>query len=346
MPDPLDDALARVRDRATANDRRAAWPADDLADLAVAGAARLSVPAEFGGTGATGREVALLTERVAAASLAVALVASQRDSAAKFVAASDNDDLKADLLPRLAAGDAFATIGIAQLTTSRQGGPPALVATPGDDGGYVLDGVVPWSTGADHAEAVVIGAALPDGRQLLAALPADLPGVTAEPPFPLAALSASHTGAVRLDGVRLSPRHLLAGPMPNVLAARRDDSAPLNQSYLATGHARGALDLIAAHDSPTAREAHTMLSDQLAATRDRLLTFDPADAAPNAGPRLRAECAALSLRAANAAVALYKGGGLSLDHPAQRLAREAMFLLVWSCPTPVIDETVRALAGA
>jgi hypothetical protein len=31
-------------------------------------------------------------------------------------------------------------------------------------------------------------------------------------------------------------------------------------------------------------------------------------------------------------------------HPAQRLAREALFLLVWSCPDPVIDCTVELLS--
>ena len=353
----LDAALARVRERATGHDRRGSWPGDDLADLAAAGAARAAVPVEFGGDGASGREVALLTERIAAASLAVALVASQRDSAADFLAASDNGALRADLLPRLASGGAFATIGIAQLTTSRQGGPPALRATPDGDGGrgggYVLDGTVPWSTGADHADFIVVGAALGDGRQVLAALPTDLPGVSPDAPFPLAAMSASHTGAVRLDAVRLSPRHLLAGPAANVLASRAErraagraagqESAPLGQSYLATGHARAALDLISAHDSPAARSAHAALSDQLAATRARLLNFPPDGEDPEAGPRLRAECAELSLRAANVAVALYKGSALSLDHPAQRLAREAMFLLVWSCPNPVIEHTVRAL---
>jgi hypothetical protein len=34
---------------------------------------------------------------------------------------------------------------------------------------------------------------------------------------------------------------------------------------------------------------------------------------------------------------------LLADHPAQRFAREALFLLVWSCPDPVIDCTVDLL---
>jgi alkylation response protein AidB-like acyl-CoA dehydrogenase len=59
---------------------------------------------------------------------------------------------------------------------------------------------------------------------------------------------------------------------------------------------------------------------------------------------LRGECNNLALRVTHAAVALYKGNALLTTHPAQRLAREAMFLLVWSCPDPVIDCTVELLA--
>jgi alkylation response protein AidB-like acyl-CoA dehydrogenase len=63
-----------------------------------------------------------------------------------------------------------------------------------------------------------------------------------------------------------------------------------------------------------------------------------------ANARLRGACNDLALRATHAAMALYKGAALLADHPAQRLAREAMFLLVWSCPNPVIDCTVDLLS--
>ena len=65
--------------------------------------------------------------------------------------------------------------------------------------------------------------------------------------------------------------------------------------------------------------------------------------AADAAPETRGKCNDLALLIGHAAVALYKGTGLLADHPAQRLAREAMFLLVWSCPNPVIDCTVDLL---
>ena len=345
MPDgsTLDAALARIRSRATEHDLRAVWPADDLADLAESGALRWAVPAEYGGEGRPALDVTLLQEKVAAASLATGLVLSQRDSAIALIAGCANEELKRDLLPRLAANEIFATIGIAQLTTSRQGREPAVRAAADGDG-FVLDGTIPWSTGAGEADFIITGAALPDGRQILAAVPVESPGADPHPPMPLVAMRSSRTAAANLKNVRLTPWHLLAGPVENVLAGRAKP-VPLNQSYLATGHVRAALELIAAHDSEAGREAFASLAAQLEKVRSRLLGFQEDPSKLQAGPELRAASAELALRAANAAVALFKGGALLENHPAQRLAREAMFLLVWSCPTPVINQTVRALAG-
>jgi alkylation response protein AidB-like acyl-CoA dehydrogenase len=110
------------------------------------------------------------------------------------------------------------------------------------------------------------------------------------------------------------------------------------------GLCRSALDLIAAHDSDRARLTHQKLCTQLDALRERVLRFcESLSPSAEEGPRLRGECNELATRITHAAVALYKGSALLTDHPAQRLAREAMFLLVWSCPDPVIDCTVELL---
>jgi butyryl-CoA dehydrogenase len=61
---------------------------------------------------------------------------------------------------------------------------------------------------------------------------------------------------------------------------------------------------------------------------------------------LRGQANDLAVRITHAAVALHKGTALLAGHPAQRLARESMFLLVWSCPSPVIDCTVELLSSA
>src|SRR5690348_3124922 len=119
LPAPIAEQL---RQRAQRHDQTGAWPELDLQTLAEqAGAMRWAVPGEFGGDDVDPLTLHLRYEALAAASLATALILTQRDSAVGLIASSENEQLKRELLPKLAVNEIFATVGIAQLTTSRQG---------------------------------------------------------------------------------------------------------------------------------------------------------------------------------------------------------------------------------
>jgi alkylation response protein AidB-like acyl-CoA dehydrogenase len=356
----LDTILDAARQHAVEIDRCGDWPGPDLNALAGAGASRWVIPADAGGDGLSPLELYQRYERIAAASLTLALVLSQRDSAVALINACAGFALRGKLLAALRDNTVFTTVGIAQLTTSRQGGRPALRATP-EAGGWRLDGVIPWATGAAQSEFVVAGAATGDGNQLLFLLPTgktvadpvlaealgNSSGVKADPPLPLVALRASWTGQVHCNGALIPASLVLRGPEPKVLG-NRQYSLPLGQAFLAMGLCRGGLDLIAGHKSPAAARSLGRLDGQLTRLRREVLDLSvpgmEADATI-AAPGLRGQCNDLAVRITHAAVALYKGTALLDTHPAQRLAREAMFLLVWSCPDPVIDCTVDVLSG-
>jgi alkylation response protein AidB-like acyl-CoA dehydrogenase len=339
--------LDRLRAHADDHDRSGEWPADDLRALRDVGAFRWSIPREFGGEDLPPLDVHLGYESLARASLNLALILSQRDSAVGMIDGAEAFAGRGALLSELARGDTFATIGIAQLTTSRQGLPPVLRATPDGDG-FRLNGYIPWSTGAAKANFVVAGATVDtsDGGQILFLLPIAA-GVRIDPPMPLVALRASWTTQIDCENVHIAPDQLLRGPVPSALAGRKK-GVPLGQAFLALGLSQGGLDLIAAHTSAGARRAGDQFAAQLTALRTdvlRLCDGDHDTEAAEAAPLIRGRCNDLAMRITHAAVALYKGSALVAGHPAQRLAREAMFLLVWSCPNPVIDCTVDLLSG-
>lgn len=340
----LRDLLPGIRSRADALDLSGDWPVTDLDILATIGASRWAVPMANGGEDLSALELHFRYEAIARASLATALVLSQRDSAVGLIDGAEAWAMRDEVLRQLAARELFATIGIAQLTTSRQGGPPALRATRAGKG-YRLSGFIPWCTGAGHAGYVLAGAALAEGGQILFALPTHLPGVLIGPPLPLVALAASHTARIDLEEVQLEERWVLRGPVERALASRKK-GLPLGQTFLALGLCAGALDLIAEHPGERAAAVHGRLNEQLRAVREEILTLcapgQEAGAAEQ-GPALRGRCNDLALRVTHAAVTLYKGSALIHPHPVQRLAREAMFLLVWSCPGPVIDCTLDRL---
>jgi butyryl-CoA dehydrogenase len=331
----LTEILPTIRARASSLDRSGDWPKEDLADLAGVGATRWFVPGQYGGDGVDPLALHLRYEAIASASLGTALIVSQRDSAIGLISGSDQEDL-------LARGEFFSTIGIAQLTTSRTGG--LLAVKDGDGDGYRLEGVIPWCTGAAKAKFIIAGAVMEDGEQILFSLPTDLPGVIVGRPMELVALRSSWTSQVELKSVRLSKRQILRGPMAKVLAGGGTKGIPLGQTFLAFGLCRGAIGLMGEDSSERAKSLVARFSEQLAELRGEVLEICRTGDDAGEGPRIRAACNDLALRITQAAVALNKGSALLLDHPAQRLAREAMFFLVWSCPDPVIDCTVNVLS--
>jgi alkylation response protein AidB-like acyl-CoA dehydrogenase len=320
--------LTAIKHRAALYDQTGDWPSEDLDALALAGAMRWAAPKEFGGDELSAIELHLRYEWIAAASLATALILTQRDSAVALIDSSDNQKLRQDLLPHL----------------------PALVARREADGWHVK-GTIPWATGADRARFVVTGAVVDDSsnetpQQILFVLSTTWNGVTLNPPMPLIALSSSHTGSITCEDVIVEGRFVLHGPAPNALAGRKK-SVALGQAFLAMGVCRAGIELIDEHDSDLARETSAKFQKTLTKLRDEVLRFcDPQKSPdPSEGPRLRGACNDMALRITHAAVAIYKGTALLQGHPAQRLAREALFLLVWSCPNPVIDCTVQLLAS-
>ncbi len=161
----------------------------------------------------------------------------------------------------------------------------------------------------------------------------------------MVALTQTLTSSLHLQDVVVEDPWVLRPPSANALAGRRN-GLTLGQTFVATGLCRAALDLIAEHDVGRRPVGPRPVRRPVGGRAGR--GPRPVPARPRGRRRGRQRppagaCNDLALRVTHAAVALYKGTALLADHPAQRLAREAMFLLVWSCPNPVIDCTVDLL---
>jgi alkylation response protein AidB-like acyl-CoA dehydrogenase len=283
-------------------------------------------------------------QRLAGACLTTCFLLSQRDAACRRLRDSGNEELCRELLPALAAGQRFATVGLAQLTTSRQHVRPVLVADL-DGGGVRLNGVMPWVTGAPHADHFITGVALEDGRQMLLVVPGDAPGLSVAPPMELMALQGSLTAEVRCEDVYLERRWVLAGPAERVLAAGRG-AGGLETSGLALGLAKAALAYLEGEAArrPEWRQRAASSAESLRVLEGQLEQLARAGADAQAASNLRGRVNALVLRLTQFALAAGKGSGFLRTHPAQRWARQAMFFLVWSCPAPALDATLACMA--
>src|SRR5438552_3266765 len=160
---PADELVSRpvldtLSDYADAADTQRQWPAASWQILATAGATRWCIPRRFGGLEWEGPALLEGYARLASACLTTCFLLSQRDAACRRLRDGNNEELREELLPALARGESFATVGLAQLTTSRQHTRPALTARPHRDR-FLLHGVIPWVTVAPHAAHCLTGPA-------------------------------------------------------------------------------------------------------------------------------------------------------------------------------------------
>lgn len=348
----LDDLCAELAARAAELDRSGHWPHEQLRLCGEYGVYQWFLPSRWGGQSWREEDTLRGYMKLASACLTTTFVLTQRTGACRRIAGCRNDALKQRLLPRLASGELFATLGISHLTTSRRHlGKPVLAAEQTANG-FRLDGMSPWVTGGVAADVLVVAATLVDGgeptdRELLLAVPARLPGITVDPALPLVALTASATGPIHFHGVDVAADCVIAGPAAQVMAGGVGGSTGgYETSALALGLARAAIDFLAA-ESLRRNDLHAP-HDALAQEHDRLT--DDLVAVVRGEDRctkesIRQRANTFVLRATQAALSAAKGTGYVAGHPAGRWCREALFFLVWSCPQPVAAANLCELAG-
>ncbi|MEM6330686.1 MAG: acyl-CoA dehydrogenase family protein [Planctomycetota bacterium] len=349
----LDDLCDALAQRAGETDRSGAWPAEQLRLCGEAGVYRWFLPKEYGGDAWGAEAVVRGYLKLSAACLTTTFVITQRTAACRRLALSDNANLKARLLPALAAGDAFATVGISHLTTSGLHlGAPRLAAER-TSSGWRLSGVAPWATGAAAADTLVLGASVVEGGQatgdeLLVAVDKHTPGLAVPEPFSLVGVSASSTGAVNLADATVAEEDVIAGPTQKVLAApgRGASTGGHETSTLALGLAGAALEYLGkeAGKRDDLGEASAALSAEHAELVADLLSIARGEPACS-NESLRTRANSLVLRATQAALSAAKGAGYVAGHPVGRWCREALFFMVWSCPQPVAAANLCELAG-
>ncbi len=252
-------------------DARPTWPEASWNVLRRSGALGWAIPRAYGGQEWDPHALLDGYEQLAGACLTTCFLLSQREAACRRLVESGRDELCRELLPGLARGENFATVGLSQLTTSRQHTGTSLRVQETTTA-LILDGILPWVTGAARAQHFVIGGTLDDGRQVLAVLPADLEGVSVGPSLELMALQGSMTAEVRCADVTLDRRWLLAGPAERVMQIGRGGTGGLETSCLALGLAGAALDHLEheAVSRPELRPVAAALRRQHAEIRDEM----------------------------------------------------------------------------
>ena len=141
---------------------------------------------------------------------------------------------------------------------------------------------------------------------------------------------------------------MLAGPANDILAnPGAVGTAGLETSALALGQARAALSALVelSPDRTDLAEPLEVLCENWRVYWGQLIAQARGDADAISPGQIRTQANALVIRSTQAYLTARRGTGFLRTEPAQRWARQALFFLVWSCPTPVAQAAIRDLAG-
>jgi alkylation response protein AidB-like acyl-CoA dehydrogenase len=298
---------------ALAVDRSDAVPVGHFDRLADAGLYALAGPAEAGGLSGDPQAIAPVVEVLASGCLATAFVWAQHHSLVRLLATEAGPELRERWLGPACRGEVRGGLALAGVLP----GPPKLRADPAADG-WRLDGTSPWVTGWGRVDVLRVGARTADGRIASLVVDAvDQPGLTVIRQR-LVAVDASATVTLGFDGVMV-PAERLAAIGPQDEAGYGINNLRL-QGSLALGVAGRCCTLLG--PSP--------FDDELAACRQAL-----DDAEGDAMPVARAGASELALRASAALVVSRGARSILVEEHAQRLAREALFTLVFGSRTGI-----------
>jgi alkylation response protein AidB-like acyl-CoA dehydrogenase len=206
-------------------------------------------------------------------------------------------------------------------------GPAQLRARP-VHGGWLLDGVVPWVTGWQLVHSLLTLALSPEQERLsllIDAAPAATLGVVSQR---LVAANASGTVELHFRSHFVPQERLVAGE-PYTPPPAHDGGGRSNGS-LALGVARRCLALLG--PSPLAAELH--------ARRAQLDRADELSLAP-----ARAAAVELATRASTALIVHTGSRAIKSGEHAERLAREALFLLVFGSRPAIRTALLAALTS-
>ncbi|MDQ0828844.1 hypothetical protein QF032_000688 [Streptomyces achromogenes] len=294
-------------------------PRSHLTEIGRSGLLGLNAPEEHGGAAAPASVVRETTEILAGACCSTWFVQAQHHTPVLTLAGSDSPE-RERLLPLLATGELLAGVAYAQLRAY----PRTPVRATRERGGWRFDGTVPWYTGWGLNDVMLLAGVTEAGEALFAFTEArEQPGLRASDPLRLAALTAARTVSLELDGLWF-PAEAVALRTPHERWAATDRHKTVNANPAVFGLTEAALALL---DEETAAPLRSRLDET------RRQAYALADgAAPDEclGERLALRTQAFAVLQTATTASVVAGGGRSmlLTNRAQRLAREALFLMV------------------
>ena len=312
---------------AIATDLAGIIPTTSLDAIAAAGLYGLFGPERFGGLAADPASAGLVIEALAGGCLTSAFIWAQHHVAVRLAAAAA-DETAQRWAPGLCSGRVRAGVAFAHL---RREGPSPISAEPEGDG-WKVNGHASWMTGWGGIDVINV-AAVHDDRIVWFLCDAVEGPTLRVSPLHVSAVNSSGTVGLYLTDHHVSPDRVLGVHRLDEWRAR--DRANLRQNgSFSLGLARRCTKLLGPPGDALEARINAARADM-----DRYVLTEDIGAAATS----RAAASWLAVRASAALIAFEAGRSMIMTSHAQRLGREAMFLLVQGQTAPIREAQLRLL---
>ena len=372
LPDEHNELRAVLRDlcetqiapHAADVDEHSRFPDEALAALSASGFSAVHVPDEYGGQGADSVAACIVVEEVARVDASASLIPGVNKLGTTGLILRGSDELKKQVLPTLAAGEAMASYALSE----REAGSDPAAMRPrarrdGDE--WVLNGAKCWITnGGKSTWYTVMAVTDPDkGANGISAFVVhkDDPGFTVGPKERKLGIKGSPTTELYFEDCRIPGDRIIGEPGTGfkTALATLDHTRPTIGAQ-AVGIAQGALDAAIAYTKDRKQFGQSvsnfqgvqfMLADMaMKVEAARLLVYSAAAGAERGEPALgfissAAKCFAsdVAMAVTTDAVQLFGGAGYTKDFPVERMMRDAKITQIYE-GTNQIQRVVMARA--
>ena len=303
----------------------------------------LKVPLNFGGGGWHEIEYRRLQIVMARYSGALTFLQTQHQSAASQLAKSNNLALQEEYLPYMGNGKKLVGVGFSHL---RRQGKPTLNASA-VKGGYILNGNIPWITGFNFFDNFIVGATLPDGKELYGILPFKNTidkKLSFSPPMSLIAMSATNTVSGKLNHYLLKQDRVVKINFSGAIHLSSRQNI-LNQGFYALGCAYAGIDILRATERQKQlaflqESAQRLLQKVTNCDRKMTLALSNKETSYEDKLKLRSQAINLASLCSHAAVIAASGSANAIDSPAGRVYREALLFSVSGQTIDVMKESI------
>ncbi|MGA9676545.1 MAG: acyl-CoA dehydrogenase [Mycobacterium sp.] len=358
LPDEHNELRAVLRDlcetqiapHAADVDEHSRFPDEALAALSASGFSAVHVPDEYGGQGADSVAACIVVEEVARVDASASLIPGVNKLGTTGLILRGSDELKKQVLPTLAAGEAMASYALSE---REAGSDPAAMRTrvrrDGDE--WVLNGAKCWITnGGKSTWYTVMAVTDPDkGANGISAFVVhkDDPGFTVGPKEHKLGIKGSPTTELYFEDCRIPGDRIIGEPGTwfKTALATLDHTRPTIGAQ-AVGIAQGALDAAIAYTKDRKQFGRSvsnfqgvqfMLADMAMKVEGaRLMFYHAAARAERGEPALgfissASKCFAsdVAMEVTTDAVQLFGGAGYTKDFPVERMMRDAKITQIY-----------------